>query len=103
MNGGVEKKEDEIDDEDDEVESNAGSEDTVVLSDDALDIDDDDDDDSDSAEINIKQLVAKIEAGEGDADKHKKEIRRRLDEIAEQRRIEKELESTFNFNLDDDF
>ena len=97
MNGEVENNVEEIDV--DDVESNAGSEDTVVLSEDAIDIDDGDDV---TSEFKIEQLVAKIEAGEGDAEKHKKEIRRRLDELAEERRIEKELESTFNFSLDDE-
>ena len=98
MNGGVGNDNDEKDI-DDDVDSIGDSEDTVVLSEDAADIDSVDDD---SAEINIEKLVAKIESGEGDADAHRKEIHRRLEELAEQRRVERELDSTFNFNLDDD-
>ena len=55
-----------------------------------------------SVEINVEELVAKIEAGEGDAAENQKEIRKRLDELEEQRREEAELDSTYNFNLDDD-
>ncbi len=73
-------------------------EDTVVLTD-VVDVDNVGDI---SVEINVEELIAKIEAGEGDAEEHKKEIRRRLDELEEQRRIEQELGGTFNFNLDDD-
>ncbi len=74
------------------------SEDTVVLTD-VVDVDNVGDI---SVEINVEELIAKIESGEGDAEVHKKEIRRRLDELEEQRRIEAELGGTFNFNLDDD-
>jgi len=74
------------------------SEDTVVFTD-VADVDNVGDI---SVEINVEELIAKIEAGEGDAEAHKKEIRRRLDELEEQRRIEQELGGTFNFNLDDD-
>ncbi len=69
--------------------------DTVVIS------EDDDDNVGDlSVELNVEELVAKIEADE-DEDTHRKaEVRRRLEELNEQR--EKELDSTFNFNLDED-
>ena len=53
-----------------------------------------------SVEINVEELVAKIEGG--DASQHHKEVRRRLEDIEEQRRVEQELDNTFNFNLDDD-
>ncbi|MDH3337363.1 MAG: hypothetical protein OEM76_06015, partial [Gammaproteobacteria bacterium] len=85
-------------DKDNDVEDDFELEDTVVLTD-VIDVDNVGDI---SVEINVEELIAKIEAGEGDAEQHRKEIRRRLDELEEQRRIEKELESTFNFNLDDD-
>ncbi|MDH3337630.1 MAG: hypothetical protein OEM76_07375 [Gammaproteobacteria bacterium] len=85
-------------DKDNDVEDDFDPEDTVVLTD-VVDVDNVGDI---SVEINVEELIAKIEAGEGDAEQHRKEIRRRLDELEEQRRIEKELESTFNFNLDDD-
>lgn len=97
MNGEVDKVENENGVEED-VDSTEDSEDTIVL-DDNLDIDNVGDI---SVEINVEELVAKIEADDGDDAEHKKEIHRRLEELNEQRRIEQELENTFNFNLDDD-
>ena len=82
----------------DDLESTEDSDD-LMLSD---DLDDDDNVGDISEEINVEELVAKIEAGDGDDADHKKEIHRRLEEIEEQRRVEAELDSTFNFNLDDD-
>ena len=66
-----------------------------------------DDDDVDnvgdiSVEINVDELVAKIEADDdGDAAK-KKEVHRRMEELNEQRKVNKDIDSTFNFNLDED-
>ena len=97
MNGEVGNGEKEVDVEED-IGSSEESEDTIVLEDD-IDIDNVGDI---SVEINVEELVAKIEAGDGDAAEHRKEIHRRLEELSEQRRIEAELDSTFNFNLDDD-
>jgi len=54
-----------------------------------------------SVEINVDELVAKIEADDDD-DSRKKEIHRRMEELNEQRKAEKDIDSTFNFNLDDD-
>jgi len=85
----------------DDLESTEVSED-LVLSDDIDDIDDIDNVGDISVEINVEELVAKIEAGDGDDADRKKEIHRRLEEIEEQRRIAAELDNTFNFNLDDD-
>ncbi len=52
-----------------------------------------------SVEINVEELVAKIEAAEtGDAEKAR--IRKQLEKLREQQ--DKELDSTYNFNLDDD-
>jgi len=98
MNGQSGNGEIEID-VDDDIEVSGESEDTVVLSDDAVDIDDDEDF---SAEIRIEELVAKIESGDGDAVAHRKEIRRRLEDLEERRREALENDSTFNFNLDDE-
>ena len=53
-----------------------------------------------SQELEVEQLVAKLEAADPDEIAHKREIRRRLDEIAEKRNLD--LDSTFNFDLDDD-
>lgn len=97
MNGEIDNGEKQLEVEAD-VEFGERSEDTIV-SEDIADVDNVGDI---SVEINVEELIAKIEAGEGDAEEHKKEIRRRLDELEEQRRVEAELESTYNFNLDDD-
>ena len=55
-----------------------------------------------SVEINVDELVAKIEEDDGDEAMRKKEVHRRMEELIEQRKTEKDLDSTFNFNLDDD-
>jgi len=55
-----------------------------------------------SVEINVEELVAKIESGDGDEEAEKKEIHRRMEALNEKRQEDKELDSTFNFNLDED-
>ena len=97
MNGEVSNVQKDVDVEED-VELSEESEDTIVLE----DVSDVDNVGDISVEINVEELVAKIEAGEGDGAEHQKEIHRRLEELNEKRRIEQELDSTFNFNLDDD-
>ncbi|NIV18573.1 MAG: hypothetical protein GWN47_09275 [Woeseiaceae bacterium] len=89
MNGEVGNGNNE-DDFDDDVES-ADPTDTIVMSEDPGDI---------SAELNVEELVGTVEVK--DASQRQKEIHRRLEELEEQRRTERELDSTFNFNLDDD-
>ena len=53
-----------------------------------------------SVELNVEELVAKIESESDEKLTEKREVRRKLDEINEQH--DKELDSTYNFNLDDD-
>lgn len=55
-----------------------------------------------SVEINVDELVAKIEADDDDDAAGKKEVHRRMEELNEQRKVEEDVDSTFNFNLDDD-
>jgi len=55
-----------------------------------------------SVEINVDELVAKIESDDSDESASKKEIHRRMEALNEQRTAEKDVDSTFNFNLDDD-
>lgn len=55
-----------------------------------------------SVEINVEELVAKFEDADGDDEAKKKEVHRRMEALNEQRQEDKELDSTFNFNLDDD-
>ncbi len=91
------------------------SEDDLVDDVDDIDIDDDDSDDllssddidSDnigdlSVEINVEELVRKLEATSSHDVDQRRQIRRRLEELRELREVEKDLDSTFNFNLDDD-
>ena len=52
-----------------------------------------------SVEINVEELVAKIEASDTD-DAEKARIRKQLDKLREQQ--DSELNTTYNFNLDDD-
>ena len=83
------------------------------LDDEDLEDEEDDDDDVDvltdfggdtvvglSGEFDVDSLVKKLEATDLDEVAHRREIRRRLEEIREMR--EADLDSTFNFNLDDD-
>jgi len=84
---------------DDGVEATDAAEDTVVLSEDLADIDKVDDI---SMEINVEELVAKLEATGDDEIGRKREIKKRLEELREQREAEAEIDSTFNFNLDDE-
>jgi len=97
MNGGIGDV-GSLDDVDDDVEATVDTEDTVVLSDDE-DVDVDNVGDL-SVEINVEELVAKLEATHSDDVSRKREIRRRLEELRELR--EADIDSTFNFNLDDD-
>jgi len=51
-------------------------------------------------EANVDALVAKMDATDPDEAAQKRASRKRLDELHEQE--SKDLDSTFNFNLDDD-
>jgi predicted FMN-binding regulatory protein PaiB len=55
-----------------------------------------------SVEINVEELIAELEASQDSAAARKKEVRRRLEEIWEQREAMKELEDTFSFDFNDD-
>lgn len=93
MNG---ERDAEVIDDADDVEEHASPEDTVVITEDLADIDDL----SDTAELDVDQLVAKLDATDDAA--RRKEVHRRLEELAERKREEAELDSTYNFNLDDE-
>ncbi len=89
------KEEDELDD--DVVPDDASE--TIVLS----EIAEEDDNVGDlSVEINVDELVASIEAGDANGDAHDCEVRRRLDQLQDEQGSEKDLDSTYNFNLDDE-
>ena len=70
--------------------------------DDVEDMDDDDNVGDISVEINVEELVAKLEATDSDDVARRREIRRRLEELEDMRRASKDLDSTFNFDLDDE-
>ncbi len=55
-----------------------------------------------SVEINVEELVAEIEASQGDDAHKKKEIRKRLEEIQERRQAMKDLGDTFNIDLNEE-
>jgi hypothetical protein len=81
---------------DEDVEFAASPDDTVVITEDVDELDAA----SDTAELNVDELVKKLDKDASAA--HKKEVRRRLEELEERRREAKELESTFNFNFDEE-
>jgi hypothetical protein len=92
------------DDEDIEVE---GDEDTVVEDDDEDDFTDtvilsdtspDDDDEESTAEINVEKLMAELEKTDHQDAARRKEIRRRLEELAEER----SFEDTYAFDFDEE-
>jgi len=55
-----------------------------------------------SVEINVEELVAKIETDESEEAVQKREAHRKLEELIERRRVDEDLDSTYNIDLDDD-
>ena len=98
MNGEVDSRES-AEDVDDELEASDVPEDTVVLTEDAVDSDNVGDM---SVEINVEELVSKMEAANGDDTGRQREVKRRLEELRDKQEAEAELDSTYNFNLDDE-
>jgi hypothetical protein len=93
MNG----KNDDIDNDLDEDVIDDSMAATVVISEDGSD----DDVSADTTlEMDIERLVAKLDASDSEDVHRRAEIRHKLEELREQR--EQELDSTFNFNLDED-
>ena len=85
------------DDGDDDIVSNEFSEDTIVLEDVA-----DDDVADPSVELDISRLVAKLDSKDVADVRHKREIHRRLEELQDQKEKAENIDSTFDFNMDDD-
>jgi hypothetical protein len=54
-----------------------------------------------SVEINVESLIAEIELEHDDEAARRREVRRRLEEIREQREVLKDIEDTFTMYLDD--
>ena len=71
--------------------------DTIVI-----DTDDDDNVGDLSVEIDVDELVSKIALDESEEAAQKREAHRKLEELNERRRVDEDLDSTYNFNLDDD-
>lgn len=90
---------DDVDVDDDDIEEAVDPEHTIVM-----DTDDDDDVDvSDiTGELNIEELVAKLDATDADDAQRRRFIKARLDELADRKMSEEELGSTYVFDLDDD-
>lgn len=55
-----------------------------------------------SAEINIEELVSKLDATDDDDIARRRAIKRRIEELRELREAERDLDSTYNFDFDDD-
>lgn len=53
-----------------------------------------------SVEIDVSELVAKVESAESDESDHDRKIRKKLDKIRAQQ--DDDLDGTYNFNLDDE-
>ena len=96
MNGENDDIDDDLDDDSSEETLSA----TVILADDDDDDDDDDVGGDTTIQMDIDRLVAKLDASDSEDVHRRAEIRRRLEDLREQR--QQELDSTFNFNLDDD-
>ena len=80
-------------DDDEEIEEEQDDEQTIVMSD-----DDDDYSDADiSMEVNVEKLVAQFEKAEATDVHRRAEIRRRLEELAE----DGSLEDTYAIDFDD--
>ena len=79
-------------------------EDVAVVDDEdaSVDIDDDDGASEMTGEINVDELVAKIDSKHGDEIERKRRIKKRLDELNEGLHQDDEFGSTYNFNLDED-
>lgn len=92
-----------LDEETDPGEEADPGEDTIAesISDGDIAVDPDVDNVGDlSVEINVEELVAKIESEDTDEAKHTRGVRGKLEKIREER--DEELDSTYNFNIDDD-
>ena len=53
-----------------------------------------------TAEFKVDEIVAKLDKADPDEVAHQREVRKRLEEIAEER--DEAADSTFNINLDDE-
>ena len=95
MSGEIEEPGDkDEEDEEDEAVSEAVAEGDIVVDTDIDNVGDL------SVEINVEELVAEIESTDAMESVEKAKVRKKLDEIREEH--EDELDSTYNFDLDDE-
>jgi len=95
----------ENDKESDQVKDESPSEDVAEDAfDDTIVIETDDEDNVGdlSVEIDVDELMSKIEDDDSDEAVQKREAHRKLKQLREQRRIEEDLGGTYNIDLDDD-
>ena len=92
MSGEIEEPGDK--DEEDEAVSEAVADGDIVVDTDIDNVGDI------SVEINVEELVAEIESTDAMESVEKAKVRKKLDEIREEH--EDELDSTYNFDLDDE-
>ena len=85
-------------DSDNEVDEDFDEDEEFSADDDSSDADFSDNVGDMSVEINVEELVARVESSQDDDAARKKEIRRRLEELAE----EKDLDDTFAMEFDND-
>ncbi len=84
------------DKEQDDFVDDDGMQETVVMQTDDEDIDTV----ADTAEVNVEELVAKIDSGNTDDLERRKAIKKKLERMQEE--IGDNLDGTYNINLDDD-
>ncbi len=82
--------------EQDDLVGDDAMQETVVMQTDDADIDTV----GDTAEVNVEELVAKIDSGNTDDLERRKVVKKKLEELQEE--IGDNLDSTYNINLDDD-
>jgi hypothetical protein len=83
-----------------ENDIDAEENDDVETDEDAV-VDDDGDDAIDlTGEMNIESLVARLDSAPKDDVEHRRQIKKRLEELREAREAARQLDSTYNFDLD---
>lgn len=100
MIGDSDKPVDDDDIEDIEVTDNDDNDVAEAISDGDISVDFDETIGDLSAELNVEELVAKIESTDAHSAAERARIRKRLEEIREAK--ESALDDTYNFSLDDD-
>lgn len=94
-------------------DSNKPEKEDVVDEETETDVEDDEEDFADegdesdnvgdvSVEINVEELIAEIESAHDTEAARRREVRRRLEEIQEQKQALRDMEDTFMSYLDDD-